>query len=379
MHRLPKLAASPKLVALTLLAAVGGFLFGYDTGIISSANLYLRDEFGLSSFQQEVIVSATVGAAAIFSPIGGIFNNALGRKRTILISSIIFITGSVILFGAISFFMLLLGRLIVGIAIGMSSATIPLYLAEASPPQYRGRSVVGFQLMITFGMWIASVVGASLSYLKSSLSWRLMLGLAAVPAGVQFIGFYFMPESPRWLVSEGREVEAFESLTEINRQSKKNDSERSAKCTAAAELTSIMRHNENTKRAPKLHRLNRSFWKALLLGCTLQTFQQLSGINTVMYYSATIIQMAGIRDNTSAIWISSMTSFINFVSTFSSIYVVDRFGRRPLLLTSIVGVIITLLGLSASFWLISQTSLKSTSNSSAMLNAENGQCSKYLE
>ncbi|KHJ48365.1 MFS transporter, SP family [Trichuris suis] len=349
-----------KVIVLTLMAVMSGFLFGYDTGVVSGAMLIMKVVFDLDDIWQEIIVSVTVGAAAIFALFGGWFNDRFGRKKIILLSCVLFIVGSVILGAAESREVLVVGRIIVGAAIGISSSTIPAYIAETSPPHIRGRMIVMFQLLITFGLWVAGLLDAAFSYIQDdNVNWRLMLGVAAIPALIQLIGFLFMPESPRWLANNGRTEEAFDIFTSIY-----GNDETGVKL-AKADLDIIkeiqdQRLKEKEAKGEKnvfLEMLkHRETRKALVIGCLLMVFQQLSGINTVMYYSATIVQLGGVRSRTLAIWMAAVTSGFNFFCTFIGIYLVERAGRRLVLIGSTIGVILSLVLLGIGFALIASNS-----------------------
>ncbi|KRZ14735.1 Proton myo-inositol cotransporter [Trichinella zimbabwensis] len=279
-----------KVIILTLIAVLSGFLFGYDTGVVSGAMLIVKVQFDLDDIWQELIVSVTVGAAAIFALIGGWMNERYGRKKSILLSCVLFVIGSVILGAANSREVLLVGRVIVGAAIGISSMTIPAYIAETSPPHIRGRMIVMFQLLITLGFWVSGLLNAAFSYIPDdNLNWRLMLGIAAIPAFIQFVGFMFMPESPRWLAMKGQVESAFNILTGIYGEDEtgvklaQNDIDQIKDAQEQREKDNEAKGKEKFTFIAMVKRPETR--KALIIGCAMQMFQQLSGINTVMYVS----------------------------------------------------------------------------------------------
>uniref|UniRef100_A0A8D0DEG2 Proton myo-inositol cotransporter n=1 Tax=Sander lucioperca TaxID=283035 RepID=A0A8D0DEG2_SANLU len=345
-------ASTPGFVyVLAFFSALGGFLFGYDTGVVSGAMLLLKEEMNLSALWQELLVSSTVGAAALSALSGGFLNGWLGRRICILLASFIFSIGGIVLSLAPNKVVLLLGRITVGLGIGIASMTVPVYIAEVSPPHQRGQLVTINSLFLTGGQFIASVIDGAFSYMSHD-GWRYMLGLSVFPAVLQFVGFLFLPESPRWLLQKGRNQEARQTLSRI-RGGQNIDEEYDTIKTVIEEeeketgggrfvILRILRHGPTRR--------------ALIVGCGLQMFQQLSGINTVMYYSATILQMAGIRDVKQAIWLAAATSATNFVFTLVGVWLVERVGRRHLTLGSLFGTALSLTLLAVGFLLSAQYS-----------------------
>ncbi|XP_013395118.1 proton myo-inositol cotransporter isoform X2 [Lingula anatina] len=348
MDRIRQEQRTPAFVyVLTLFSAIGGFLFGYDTGVVSGAMILLREEFRLDSLWQELIVSVTIGAAAVFALVGGVLNDSFGRKPVIVTASLIFTVGSIIMGLAIDKYMLLAGRIVVGIAIGLASACIPMYVAECAPSPLRGRLVVLYQLLITAGILVAAVCDGLFCYVEQG--WRYMLGLAGIPSAIQFLGFLFMPESPRWLITKQRDDQARRVLQSIRGVLDVDDEFDGIKKSCEEDEMEL---RERGRRPVLLIMLQTpAVRRALIIGCSLQIVQQLVGINTVMYYSATIIKMSGIRDKSTAIWLSAVTAAVNFVFTFVGLYLVEKIGRRPLTLGSLIGAIVSLAWLAIGFQL----------------------------
>jgi len=317
-------------------------LFGYDTGVVSGAMVLVKKEWGLSSIWQELIVSATILSACMSALIGGVLADKLGRRPTILLASFMFLLGSIVMAVAPGREVLLIGRLVVGAGVGLASNTIPLYISECSTTEMRGVLVTMNNVAITGGQLVAGLVCGGLS--GTSEGWRYMLGAAAVPATVQLFGFAMMPESPRYLVTQGRIAEAEEVLGSI----------RSPYHRLQDEMEDITISCRTSATGGKWWRMITSPHArlALMLGCLLQAIQQLAGINTVMYYSASILVMAGVPDTTS-IWLSSVTSSFNFLGTLVGLVLVARLSRRSLLFSSMAMVAMSLLAISASFQYIS--------------------------
>ena len=295
---------------LTYMAGIGGFLFGYDTGVVSGAMLPLRDYFGLSNEEEEIVVSCTVLSAFVASLVGGSLNSMYGRRMTMIISSAFFITGSTFLGLAWSFGSLFIGRVLLGVGIGLASLTSPMYIAEVSIPSKRGKLVTLNIVLVVVGQFTAGMIDGLLS--KSENGWRFMLGLAILPSMLMFFGFLFLPESPRWLVVSEKEKEARFVLRQLRYRDSEVDSEldsirKSAFAVKAMEsaiieyerslaandsnndikfIRSIFYRIKNMVSYPTTRR-------AMRLGCGLMVLQQLVGINTVMYYSATIYELSG--------------------------------------------------------------------------------------
>ncbi|MEQ2272856.1 hypothetical protein XENORESO_015269 [Xenotaenia resolanae] len=263
---------------LAFFSALGGFLFGYDTGVVSGAMLLLKKEMHLSALWQELLVSSTVGAAALSALSGGFLNGRLGRRICILIASFIFCGGGIILSVAQNKGVLLVGRITVGLGIGIASMTVPVYIAEVSPPHLRGQLVTINSLFITGGQFIASVVDGAFSYLSQD-GWRYMLGLSVLPAVLQFFGFIFLPESPRWLLQKGRNQEARQVLGRVRGNQNIEEEYDSIRASIEEEGKEAGSGGVVILRILSYGPTRR----ALIVGCGLQMFQQLSGINTVMY------------------------------------------------------------------------------------------------
>ncbi|XP_059351887.1 proton myo-inositol cotransporter-like isoform X1 [Daphnia carinata] len=393
-------SASKFVYVLAFFSAIGGFLFGYDTGVVSGAMLIIRKEMELSNAWHEAIVASTIAAAWIFSLFGGYLSDRLGRKPVILAASVVFTVGSIIMGAADGKEVLLAGRIVVGIGIGWMSTTVSVYIAEASPAHLRGRLVAFQSVMITMGRFfgaLASAVaftlyppvtgrkqpvlmmttdlltatkaaGAHLSHSHHHLPFRLqwldvlnfssrryMLGIAAIPAVVQFVGFLLMPESPRWLFSHGKPEEARKVLQRIRGPCHNIDDELEAiKASVDESERELGYRRQRGQTANVIIQILQSapVRRALFLGCLLQMFQQIAGINTVMYYSATIIQMAGFYDTAKAIWLSALVASVNFICTFLGIYLVEKVGRRRLTLGSLLGVVLSLAFLAVGFMIV---------------------------
>ena len=402
---------------LTVVAAcIGGFLFGYDTGVISGAMLLIQDDFDVDDASKELIVSITIAGAFLTSLGAGKLSDTKGRRYAILVASVVFVLGSVLLAASTTFTMLVLGRLVVGFGVGLASSVVPSYLAEVAEAKNRGSTTTFMNLSIVVGQVVASIVAGALSTVDGG--WRYMLGLAAVPAAVQFLAFYYvMPESPSWLILQGRNDEATVVLRMIRSASNDQIDEEIAAMALAEDYSSSNSSSDGMRRSQdamaraadgdkvehgllmddavqgkqassaniytggnghstgEVHLMD--LWRstltrrALLVGCGLQACQQMAGINTIMYYSATLLKLAGFTSNSAAIWLSVVVAMCNLIGSIAGVYCVDYFGRRPLLLCSISAVVFFLAAISVSFFVAQQ--------SSGRLNHgdDTGHCSQY--
>jgi SP family galactose:H+ symporter-like MFS transporter len=310
-------------------AGLGGLLFGYDTGVISGAELFFKNDFTLSTFALEVIVSGVLAGAAVGALAGGRLADLFGRRLLLIVTAIIFAAGAVICAAATSPAMLIVGRIIVGLGIGLSSGTVPVYISEVSPADARGWTVSLFQLAITIGILLAYVV--DYAFAKSG-AWRWMFGLSVIPAAIFAIGMYFLPESPRWLVRHGEPARARTILARIR---------------GTSDVDAEMKEIEHSFAQSQEHGnwrdlLSSSLRPALIVGIGLAIFQQVTGINTVIYYAPLIIQSAGVSSASGAILATAGIGVVNVLMTIVSMWLIDRVGRRPLLLTGIAGMIVTL-------------------------------------
>jgi sugar porter (SP) family MFS transporter len=310
-------------------AAIGGFLFGYDTGVISGAELFFRNEFTLTTFALEVIVSGVLAGAAIGALIGGRLADLFGRRKLLIATAIIFAAGAVLCAAAQSPVVLVAGRMIVGFGIGLSSSAVPVYISEIAPAKARGWQVSLFQLAITVGILLAYLVDYAFARIQG---WRWMFGLAVIPAAIFGLGMLFLPESPRWLVQRGNREGARTILAQIRETT-----------NVDGELRDI---EESVTRAPERGRfsdlLEPAIRPAVVVGIGLAIFQQITGINTVIYYAPVIIQTAGISSASGAILATAGIGLVNVLVTIVSMWLIDRKGRRPLLLSGIAGMAITL-------------------------------------
>ena len=301
--------------------ALGGLLFGYDTGVVSGALLFVKKDFGgLSSFQEELITSLLLVGAVVGALLAGRVADLIGRRLTVLITAVIFVVGVLLAAFTPTFPVLLVARIVIGLAVGSASMVVPLYIGEVVPPRVRGGLVSLNQLAITAGILVSYLIDYGLS---GSANWRLMFGLAAIPAVLLFVGMLFQKESPHWLIRQGRIDEARDVLKRV-----RNDDDIDAEIHDVQEVS--------RKQAGVRELLSPSIRPLVFVGVMLAVFQQITGINTVIYYAPTLLQGAGFGSS-AALLANVVNGAVNVGMTIVAIWLLDRAGRRPLLLSGTAG------------------------------------------
>ncbi|KAJ0233638.1 inositol transporter 2 [Hirschfeldia incana] len=339
---------NPYVLRLAFSAGIGGLLFGYDTGVISGALLYIKEDFKTvdrETWLQEMIVSMAVAGAIVGAAIGGWANDKFGRRSAILMADFLFLIGAIIMAAAPNPSLIVVGRVFVGLGVGMASMTAPLYISEASPAKIRGALVSTNGFLITGGQFLSYLINLGFTDVKGT--WRWMLGIAGVPALLQFILMFTLPESPRWLYRKGREEEAKAIMRRIYPAENVEQEIGALKDSVESEI-----FEEGSSEKINITKLckTKTVRRGLIAGVGLQVFQQFVGINTVMYYSPTIFQLAGFASNRTAILLSLVTAGLNAFGSIISIYLIDRTGRKKLLIISLFGVIVSLGLLTGVFY-----------------------------
>jgi MFS transporter, SP family, galactose:H+ symporter len=329
-----------KIWAWALVISLGGFLFGYGTAVISGALLFIRAEFRLDAIEQGSVVSvlllgALVGALGI-----GSVSDRIGRRKTLGLEGLVFVVGTALAVFAPGYGTLLTARLIVGLAIGAVSATVPVYLSEISPTEIRGRILTLHQFQITVGILAGYLVNLVFA---GNGNWRAMFAVGAIPALVMLAGAaWALPESPEWLATHGEVGKARALVASVTNE-------------ATADRLIERRRQRRERDEAQLDR--RAGWRvlltsrvrpALIVGLTLAAVQQFSGINTIIYYAPTLMQQTGLTLSNS-IFYSVAIGVINLVMTIVAIRLIDQAGRRVLLTVSLAGMMITLALLGLAF------------------------------
>jgi sugar porter (SP) family MFS transporter len=313
--------------------ALGGLLFGYDTGVVSGALLFLQKDFGgLSSFQEELVTSLLLVGAVVGALLAGRVADLIGRRLTVLITAAVFVVGVLLAAFTPTYPVLLVARVVIGLAVGSASMVVPLYIGEVVPPRVRGGLVSLNQLAITSGILVSYLIDYGLS---GTGNWRLMFGLAAIPAVLLFTGMLFQKESPHWLIRQDRIDEARDVLKRVRNSDDIEDE--------IHDVQEVSRKQAGTREllSPRVRPL-------LFVGVLLAVFQQITGINTVIYYAPSLLAGAGFG-NSAALLANVVNGAVNVGMTIVAVWLLDRVGRRPLLLSGTAGMAVGMAITACSF------------------------------
>jgi SP family galactose:H+ symporter-like MFS transporter len=334
MAEQPDPAARRLVYLATGISALGGMLFGYDIGVISGAILFIRTEFVLSPLAEEIVVSAVLLGSLIGAAAGGTLADRFGRRHVLIGTAIVFAAGAIGAALAPGTAWLIFARLVAGTAIGIASFVSPLYISEIAPVVIRGKLVSVNQVALTSGIVLSYLVDYAFA---ASHGWRWMFALAAVPAAMFIAGLFCIPDSPRWLAGRGQMDEALAVLRRIRSQPQ-----------ALLEIKDI-RHSVARQKGNWSELVSPALRPAMVVGVGLAIAQQLTGINTVIYYAPTIFKFAGIASASAAILASVGVGLVNVLLTLAAMALIDRVGRRPLLLCSLGGMGLGLVMLGLAF------------------------------
>lgn len=328
-----------RLGLVAVVATFGGLLFGYDTGVLNGALGFMRVDPALTGGAAELtatqiglITSVLLAGAAIGAVVGGHLSDRIGRRRLIIALAVIFFVAAVGCVVAPSYVILLVFRFLLGLAVGGASVTVPVYLGEVAPFEHRGSLVSRNELMIVTGQFLAFVINAIIGnvFHADAHTWRYMMTVAALPAIALFFGMLRMPESPRWLVLKGREDEALEVLKQVRSEER-----------AVAEMAEVrvLAAEAKLEQEGTLREVFATKWmrRLLFIGIGLAVAQQLTGINSMMYYGELVLQDAGFTHE-----VALIVNIFNGVASVSAMlialkWILDRFNRRAILLFGFVG------------------------------------------
>ncbi|NYD40519.1 sugar porter family MFS transporter [Nocardioides panaciterrulae] len=327
------------LVRVSVIAAIGGLLFGYDTGVISGALLFIKDDLHAGTLEQQAIVSVLLIGAMIGAIASGYLADRISRRWTKVLSGVVYVVGALGCAFSVNAEMLIAFRFVLGLSVGTASFVAPLYISEVAPPKVRGGLVSFNQLAVTSGILIAYVV--DFLFKDVTDNWRWMLGLAAMPGAVLAVGMLTVPHTPRWLVSDGQRDRARDTLEKLRAGDEDADIDQ--------ELEDIEEANRREGDTKVRELLKPRIRPLLLVGLALAVFQQFVGVNTVIYYAPTILADTGLT-NSSSITQTVFVGVTNVVFTVVAVLLLDKVGRRKLLLTGVAGLTVALAVLTAYFW-----------------------------
>jgi len=321
------------LVRLTVISTLGGLLFGYDTGVISGALLYMRDDLAMTTTQEAWVVSSLLFPGAAFGALlGGRIADWLGRKNSLIVCAVIFLVGALGCALAPNVALMVGARILLGFGVGAAAVACPLYLAEMAPAERRGRMVTINELMIVTGQMLAFAINALLAVtIADAHVWRIMLGVAAIPAIVLLIGMFLLPESPRWFGARGRVDEARQVLT-LSRAPEQVEIE------VADIVATAKAEGDSRKHAWHALRDNRWMRRLLYIGFGLAAIQQATGINTVNYYAPSILTASGLGDQ-AALIATIGVGVTSVVMTILGIWLLGFVPRRVMLMIGFGGVV----------------------------------------
>lgn len=335
-----RLRANVLLTAI--IAATGGLLFGFDTGVISGALPFLKEFWQLSDASIELITTTVLIGAVIGALVSGKLSDITGRKRMIIFNAVVFGVGAFGCAYAPNITVLIAMRIVIGFAIGITSYVVPMYISEISPTRVRGALVTLNQLMITIGILISYITDYFLSNDGRADSWRWMFLVGFVPAVVLLVGMLFLPETPRWLISKGRWAEGKRVLEKVEDpdlvRPTMDDLQTEIRLAQGRAAVGVGEIFKKWLRAP------------LIITIGIFFFQQFSGVNTIIYYSPIIFKMAGIVSNTDSILPAIIIGTVNVLACLLSVLLLDRVGRRKLYMVGIWGMIPSLTLLGACFY-----------------------------
>ena len=319
-----------------MFTAVGGILFGYDTGVIGGVLPNISSDFSLNSpFDKGLVVAVLLAGAAIGALVAGRLADSLGRRRTIFITAIVFVVGLLMSSLAPDLAIFLISRFVIGLGVGSTSFVVPLYIGEIAPPERRGALVSLNQLSVTIGILVSQLIAY---FLAGHGDWRVSVGLALIPAVVLGIGIISQPESPAWLVRQGREDEGREVLRQLR------DSEEAI----SDEIDNVREVAREESKGSIGQLLDAKLRPALMLGVLLAIIQQITGINTVIYFAPTVLEEAGLG-RSAALLALVVVGLANVIMTVVAIRYLDRLGRRRLLIGGMIGMMVGLVALALAF------------------------------
>lgn len=357
------------IVIVVTIVALGGLLMGFDASVISGVNKFVQIDFNLTDLELGFSVSSLTIIAALAMMVAGPLSDKYGRKTLLRVCAVIFFISAIGSAIAPNFIIFLILRMLGGIGVGASLILAPMYIAEIAPPDQRGKLVSFNQLNIVVGIslaffsnfYILSLGDSDLAWVKAlgigENNWRWMLGVEAVPAVLYFFGLYLVPRSPRWLIMKKREREAYEVMCRFR-------SEEDAKADIKA-VQETLKKDQNKEKIPLTEIFKPAFTSVITIGVVIGVLQQITGINSVFFYAPMIFEQSGIGTDASFIQ-AILVGLTNLVFTILAMLLIDKLGRKPLLLIGVSGIAIFMgvlaYGFNAATYSLTQEKLEMISN-----------------
>lgn len=324
------------VIACAFFASLNSVLLGYDVGVMSGAILFIQEDLNITEVQQEILVGILSIVSLIGSLLGGRSSDSIGRKWTMAIGAVIFQIGGIIMTFAPTFNLLMIGRLLSGIGIGFGATIMGVYIAEISPANSRGFLTSFPEIFINLGILLGYVSNYAFSGLPIHINWRIMLALGIFPSVIIAFALFIIPESPRWLVMQGR-VEEARSVLVKTIGNEREVGERLSEIQSAA-----IKSTEDKAVWYELMRPCPAVAKMMIVGIGIQCFQQITGIDSLVYYSPTIFKAAGIEDNSNLLAATVAVGVTKTSFILVALFLIDRKGRKPLLYVSTIGMTVCL-------------------------------------
>ncbi len=318
------------LLFWSVVVALGGFLFGFDTAVISGAEKSIQSYWNLSAFEHGITISVALFGTVIGAALGGLPSDRLGRRKTLVVIAILFLVSSVFTALATNWFLFLLFRFMGGLGVGASSVTAPVYISEISSAHNRGRLVALFQFNVVTGILVSYLSNYLIGISLGDQSWRWMLGIMAIPSFLFLVLLRYVPESPRWLILHNRKMDSARRTLQIIDPEKYEQ-----------EIEAITKQRETDKHKTREKLFTARYRFPIFLAVTFAVFNQVSGINAIIYYAPRIFESSGLATDSSLLS-SVAIGAVNLIFTFLALSLIDRFGRRKLMFTGTIGLIATL-------------------------------------
>ncbi|MCG8708388.1 sugar porter family MFS transporter [Brenneria sp. 4F2] len=334
---------------ITIVSTIGGLCFGYDTGVISGALIFMSRDLGLSPAAEGFVTSSLLFGAAFGSLLGGMLSDKQGRRKNLLLVALFFVAGAIATSLAWDFSSMIVARFFLGLAVGCASVTVPIYIAELARARSRERLVTVNELMIVTGQFLAYSVNAGIvnAYPELSASWRIMLAIPAVPGALLWVGMLFMPESPRYFLQKGKEKEARSVLATLREPDEIEFEIKEIKTVIELESEKFNLIKELRKKWVR---------QLILIGLMIVLATRVTGVNTIMYYAPTVLKSTGLGD-AAAVTGAVANGLISILATILGLMIIGRTSRRRMFFTGQIGVMLSLVAIGLCFKLFFHTEM----------------------